>query len=520
MTQYKNTNLLLLLFVVLNATTWLGSCKKDNNDQDNGITELLSFGPTGAQPGDTIRFYGRNLDKVTEIQFTGATVAGSGFISKSPTELYVIVPAETEKGFVVLKTPTGDITSKTQFNISVAAIVSSLTNVARPGETISIKGNYLNWVTGVTFNDGKEVLTFVSQSQTELKVTVPDDAQTGTLVLTYGGTEPDKMETTDTLHVTLPVATVLSPNPAKHADELTITGTDLDLATKVYFPGVAGAVTNFVSQTATAIKVKIPGATVNGPVTLEALSGVKTVSSTTLNMLMPSVTEMTPNPVEPETNLTIKGENLDLVSAITIQNADPITSFISQTANQIVLKVPKGVTEGKIILKVANSTLTVSSSEVLKITGAVPPPTIALPFYLDAVTSNWNGWTGGGWGGTNDFKNATPVREGDYSVKISYSGGWGSPFQLGGANINTSGYTDFKISIYGAPGSGGKTVQVLLNGNDGGKSQGITVVEGKWTDYVFPISSLTGTDAIKEIWVQETTGSGGFTIYLDAIGLN
>ena len=46
---------------------------------------------------------------------------------------------------------------------------------------------------------------------------------------------PSIVETTDTLHVTLPLITGLSPNPVKHADELTITGTDLDLATKVYF---------------------------------------------------------------------------------------------------------------------------------------------------------------------------------------------------------------------------------------------------------------------------------------------
>ena len=96
-----------------------------------------------------------------------------------------------------------------------------------------------------------------------------------------------------------------------------------------------------------------------------------------------------------------------------------------------------------------NSTLTIQSSDILKINGAVPPPVIALPFYLDAVTSNWNGWIGGGWGGTANYSNSSPVREGDKSVKIDYVGGYGSPMQLGGANVSTSGYTTFKISIYG-----------------------------------------------------------------------
>ena len=101
------------------------------------------------------------------------------------------MPEETEKGYVTLKTSSGDIKSKTQFNIGIAATVSSITDVARPGEKITIKGNYLNWVTSVTFADGKVVDTFENQSINELVVTVPVDAQTGTLVLAYGGTDSE-----------------------------------------------------------------------------------------------------------------------------------------------------------------------------------------------------------------------------------------------------------------------------------------------------------------------------------------
>ncbi|MBS1745014.1 MAG: IPT/TIG domain-containing protein [Bacteroidetes bacterium] len=514
----KITNNVRLLFIIaITASLSFFACKKDAVDKTSSETVLLSFGPTGAQPGDTIRFFGNNLDKVTEIDFTGASVSNSDFVSQSKTEIFVVVPEATEKGYVTLKTPSGDIVSKTQFNIGIAAVVSSITSVARPGEDVTITGKYLNWVTSVTFNDGKVVTTFVSQSIDQLVVTVPVDAQTGTLVLAYGGTDSSFVETTDTLHVTLPMITGLSPNPVKHADELTITGTDLDLATKVYFSGVADAVTDFVSQSATQLVVKVPAATVNGKITLEAASGVKTVSSMDLQVLLPAVTTMSPNPVDPGADLTITGTNLDLVSSILFQNADPVTTFESQSATQLVVKVPDGVTEGKITLNVLNSTLTVQSPDILKINGAVPPPVIALPFYDDAITSNWNGWKGGGWGGSADYANTAPVREGDHSIKIDYVGGWGSPLQLGGASVSTAGYSTFKISLYGAPGSDGKTVQVVINSSG---SQSITIVEGKWTDYSFPISSLTSASAITDIWLQETTGSGGFTVYVDDIGLN
>jgi hypothetical protein len=168
---------------------------------------------------------------------------------------------------------------------------------------------------------------------------------------------------------------------------------------------------------------------------------------------------------------------------------------------------------------VMNSTVTVQSNDVLEVTGAVPPPTIALPIYNDAITSNWNGWVGNGWGGSSNRDNTAPVREGAKSIKIDYVGGYGSPFQIGGANISLASYTTFKFSIYGAPGSNGKSMQVKFNGASG-PAYSFSVVEGKWTDYAVPLSSLTGVSALTEIWIQELTGSGGFTVYADAIGLN
>jgi hypothetical protein len=225
-----NMRLLILLGFIGCASFF--ACKKDTANTNSAVAQLLSFGPTGAQPGDTIRFFGNNLDKVTEIDFQNAAVPKEQFVSQTEKEIHVIVPESAEKGYVTLKTSSGDITSKTQFNIGITAAVSSITTAARPGADITIKGNYLNWVTAVSFAKDKIVTAFKNQSQNELVVTVPDDAQTGTLVLAYAGTDSGTVETIDTLHVTLPIITLLSPNPVKHAAELTITGTDLDLAKK------------------------------------------------------------------------------------------------------------------------------------------------------------------------------------------------------------------------------------------------------------------------------------------------
>lgn len=606
MTQLLNKRL-LALFCMLIPVLLFTSCEKDEDGgSGSDKIQLLSFGPTGAQHGDTLRFIGTHLDKVTAIEFTGGAAAAvdkAAFKSQSPALIKVLVPAAAEKGYVTLKTPEGDIVTKTQLNLGVTIQVTSITAQARPGSNITITGNFLNWVDRVTFANDKPVETFVSQKINELVVKVPDDAQTGTLLISYQGTDPAEMETTQTLNVTLPVITTMAPLPVKPLTNLTITGTDLDLTKKILFNGVANAVTTFVSQSATQLVVAVPETAKTGKLTLEAASGVQSVSTAdltivvpaitnfspasinigsnltitgtnldlvkkviftgvapavtsfvsqsatqlvvtvpagsrdgtikveaasgvqatsagSLDVILPSVTSMSPNPVFPATNLTITGTLLNMVSSITFENAPAVTSFVSQSATQIVVTVPNGVLRGKIILRTQAPSDTVQSRDILEIAGGVPPPTIALPIYDDAVV-NWNGWTGAGWSGTANYNNTSPVRAGTKSIKIDYTGQWGAPVQLGAGSVNVSAYTTFKVSLFGAPGSGGKKVLIVLNGTDVGSAT-LTIVEGAWTDFSIPISTLTSSSSISEILVKEYSGGSfsNFTVYVDAMGFN
>ncbi len=511
---------LLSISCLFMAVAGLVSCDKNDNNTTSDKIELLSFGPTGAKHGDTLRFIGYNLDKVTSIKFTGinAVIDKAAFKLQQSDLILVIVPQAAEKGYVTLTTPQGDIVTKTQLNLAVTIAVTSITAQARPGENVTISGSYLNWVTKITFPRDKVVTSFVSQSFNQIVVKIPDNAETGRLDLRYLGTDSANL-TTDTLRVTLPVAVSFAPNPVKHQTNVTITGTNLDLTKKVIFTNVASPVTTFVSQSATQLVINVPAATKKGKVTLEAASGVQTVSAADLDVLLPSVTNMTPNPIAPGANLTVAGTNLDLVTSITFENRPAVTTFVSQTASQIVVATPVGMAAGKITLGVLNSTVTVQSANVLDILGGPPPPTVALPFYDEGVSTNWTntGWIGGGWGGNVDFNNPTPVRVGAKSAKITYVGGYGSPMQLGGNNINMAPYTNFKISIYGGPGTAGKKVNIVFNGSGGYQ---ITLgTEGQWTDYSIPRSSISAANTLSEIWIQEFSGVG-FIIYVDAMGLN
>jgi len=343
------------------------SCKKNDNVVSNKV-ELLSFGPVGVMPGDTLRFIGTNLNQVTEIDLSGATIPQSSFIKQSPGLILVLVPAEAEQGFVTLKTPQGDLVSKTRLNLSIVATITSFTPEARPGENITIKGQYLNWVNRITFPKNKIVIadSFVSRSSTELIAKVPLDAQTGTLIFSYGGTEPKNIETADTFKVTLPVITGIAPNPVLHGSNLTITGTNLNIVQGVLFAGVTDAITSFESVSATQLIVKVPAGAKKGKISLVTASGINIVSSQDLDIILPSITSLSPNPVSVLSNLIIAGDNLDLVTGISFAGLKAsVTSYVNQSANQIVVNVPEGALTGKITLSVANSTLTIQSADDL-----------------------------------------------------------------------------------------------------------------------------------------------------------
>jgi hypothetical protein len=509
----------LLAFLSVVFVIGMISCNKKDNQPNDGKAALYSFGPTGTKIGETLRFIGVNLDQVSAIKFTGsnALIDKANFKSISKTLIEAVVPQSAEKGRVTLKLSTGDsIVTKTDLNLGVLSTISSITKIARPGQNITITGTYLNWIDRVTFERNLKVTNFVSKSQTQLVVTVPDAAQTGPIVIHYGGTDSADIQTTDTLKVTLPVGSSLSPNPIKHDDNLTITGTDLDLVKKVIFTGVTAPVTSFVSQSATQLVVKVPASTTKGKVKIEAASGIQsTVGSADLDLILPAIASMSPNPVDTLTDVTLTGTNLDLVTSVSFVGASGgskvVTTFVSQSATQLVLQVPGGVSSGKIIMAVKNSTLTVKSPTLLGIVGAPPPPII---LYDEAL--NWNGWIGGGWGGSKDVASTDYAKSGTKSIKISFnSGGWGVPLQLGGGNYAIDGYTTLKISIYADATATDKSINIGFNEQDG---KTVTLVAG-WNDLSIPLSQISAATTLSFLYIKDYTPSGAFTIYVDDVGI-
>lgn len=278
----KNIRIIAIACIAITMGLFM-SCD-DDDEKNSGVVELLSFGPAGVQHGQQITFIGNNLDKITAIELVGASIPNSSFVEQTRERITLTVPVEAEAGLVTLKYAEGDIVTKTAISFDVPVTIASFTPEARSGATITITGQFMNWVEEVRFSEDLPVTEFVSQSLNELVVTVPQAAQTGTIILVTGGTEPLEVESEVDLVVTLPSITGLSPTPVERGADLTITGENLDLTMALLFKGLTEPITTFVSQTATKLVVTVPDEANKGAITLIAHSLVEVESQQQLEI--------------------------------------------------------------------------------------------------------------------------------------------------------------------------------------------------------------------------------------------
>lgn len=367
----------LSLLVFFSASLLLvESCKKD--DPEN-LVELNSFGPSPALRGGNIRFIGKNLDQVTAIVLAN-NVEVTTFKSKTATEIVLTVPTATVDGLVRLKTPQGDITTKTPLTISEPIALTSFSPAkARPGDVLTIEGTYLNLIKEVVFTNKKAVAStsFASQSQTKIEVKIPEDAQSGIVVISNGAAEPILVESATPLDVTLPSGTTLAPTPVKAGANLTINGSDLDLVKEIIFPG-GSKVSSFVSQATDKIVVAVPADSKDGAIKLVAKSLVETTVASNVEMSLPTVAGISPNPAKPGGSITITGTDLDLVKTVGFGGGKNGTIQSGGTATSITVSVPAEATDGILQLGTAagKSIATSNLSMVKPVIASVSPTDI------------------------------------------------------------------------------------------------------------------------------------------------
>ena len=392
---------------------------------------------------------------------------------------------------------------------SLPNIITVNPTSAMPGTPVTIKGTNLSAVTAIRFGTTEAV--FENPTDTSITAIVPDSLPPGDLyVQVYvGDGEAYAAQNFTILEVPkIPTIASVDPETAFPGDDITIKGINFSAVSSVTFGSTAAV---YIINDSTKLTVTIPAdlSGANQIITVSAPTGSDTISYVV--NYAPVVTSIDPEQASEGQLITVKGNRFTDASSVMLGTQSVDFTIVDE--NTITFTVPSGASSGKVTVTTPNGSGTSNSSLTILVSG------LAFPIYDDAVTSNWTstGWIGGGWGGTANYASTSIVESGTNSVQIDYVGGYGSPLQLGGASVDLTPYTTFKISIYGGPGSNGLKVNIGINQQD---AKTLTLVEGAWTDYQIPISDLTTSSILNEIWIKEYNGTGGFTIYVDNMGLN
>lgn len=197
--------------------------------------------------------------------------------------------------------------------------------------------------------------------------------------------------------------------------------------------------------------------------------------------------------------VTIKGTVFD--NLISVKFDDIPAVIVSSTSTEIKVEIPAGVVQAKIFVETAGGTAESPGSFGFK-----------RIIYDDDLGEGFQLW--GGWGGSQDIYNTTPVKRGTYSIK-RVTEGW-SALQIGysGSTLNLgTDVTAVKVSVYAE--TTGK-LRIVFNGDDA-HGKVIDVVAGQWLDFTIPVSEITSQTTLSQIWVQEFSGAGN-VIYIDDFG--
>ncbi len=344
--------LMTCLMVVLSGFVFT-ACNDDDDVDTNQFTggvRLNVFGPSPVARGGELRFIGSGMN-----QIQGVTIPGCDEIVDikviSPEEIRVTVPQTAEPGLVTLRYANGKITTKTMLSFTEPISIEDFSpKTIKPGQELTISGEYLNLINEVIFTDNVVVPAeeFVSQSRSEIKVVVPVEAQSGKIIISDGAEIPNWIYSDEDLNVVLPsVEKVLDLTDAKPGDLVTVTGENLDLVVKVLMPNE-----DEIKFTVDGDKLTftLPENASDGAISMVPASGVK-VAIATIGVAVPEECVADPaTGIWAGDVIKIKGVNMELVTDVIFPNVADAVTPDSKSATEITLTVPAGTQSGELVL--------------------------------------------------------------------------------------------------------------------------------------------------------------------------
>jgi len=344
-----------------------------------GAQNATNIVPRFGSAGDIIEIFGNGFDLSTRVRFNNGTSVPVTPTGAAPEQLVgVQVPPGVTTGFLTVQNTGGSAvpSSQTFTVIGPGPHISDFSPTLGPtNQNVLINGAHFNNASSVKFG-GKPASFFVQNNGAQISAIVPFGATNATIsVTTPFGTS--NSPTAFTVLGPGPYITGFGPAGAAVGASVTINGLQLN--------GSNPLSVRFGNSPATQVNVfspiehtmNVPANAMTGPITVSNALGSNISAS--IFYLPPSPTNFAPSFGRTGTNVTIRGNNLNGVTAVSFNGVPALFSVTGST--QIVATVPAAVSTGKILLQnpvlttLTTSNFVVSPTIISFTPNFGPPPT-------------------------------------------------------------------------------------------------------------------------------------------------
>lgn len=353
------------------------------------LPAVTTVAPNPVKPGTEVQITGTNFQLVKSLVFSEEITVDNFTVNDAKTQITAVVPMHAKEGSIQLVAFSGvKVSAATPLSLVGPAVTSISPKPVKNGETITITGTNLDLVVGATFG-GDVTGVILSQSATQLEVTVPLTATEGKVILT---TNSGKTAETEAITLVKPTISSIAPLALMAGNDITITGTHLDLVRKVTFVG--GLSVDVTPASATSFTVTVPPAAVGtAAIVMTTTNGTEVTSSAQLVIEAankPVITKIDAT-VKPGAKLTITGTKLHLVEAIYFQPNVKAVLYGVRTETSIEVYVPETAKKGAVTLKLVAYNGDEVVSPVFTISGTDPVVDASYVFFNFDNKGSWWG---------------------------------------------------------------------------------------------------------------------------------
>lgn len=247
------------------------------------VPSITSFTPEKGFPDAEVTITGENLDGASAVTVNGASVDITTLSLNTSTSIIFKVPLEATIGSGKITVTTAGGTAESSDSFEVLDPKPDIQNFVPasyfPGKDIKIEGLNLADATAVEFtgaDNTKITATILSNTATEIEVTIPEGAITGKVyVTTANGTGESASDFTITDPIpeftTFMTVDEIERSWVQRTDSIVIVGNFLKTVTDVKIDGVSETIRRIAGDTA--VVVNISGTATSGTVELIAPGG-------------------------------------------------------------------------------------------------------------------------------------------------------------------------------------------------------------------------------------------------------